>query len=34
MTPRTFPLNHFGLEEADDRFGEGVVDKYYVPRSL
>ena len=25
MAPRSLPLNHFGLEETDDRFGKGVV---------
>ena len=25
MAPRSLALNHFGFEEADDRFGEGVV---------
>ena len=24
MPPRSLPLDHFRLEEADDRFGEGV----------
>src|SRR4029453_5221767 len=25
MSPRPFPTNHLGLEEADDRFGHRIV---------
>ena len=25
MAPRSLPMNHFGLEEPDDRFRQGIV---------
>ena len=31
MAPRPLPLNHFGLEETDDRFGKGVVIRATTP---